>query len=256
MGFTTRTGRTKSAYRQRELQQPPPCSPSLTYRTEPSGGPAPPFLQPAGRPTSPGVTREGDNGGNDAAGGRRGRKRSRAAWAEPPLPPPSALRSSLQPPAPHTLHTYIRTYRHPQRRARPSPPAAIHTGPARDRPRSRSHTAAQGGRRSAPCLPLSPQRRWDRSAGLGPARLPATHVRGWEGEGVVLRPLVVSETRQRPPFPAREGGVLWPRGCLKTGGERLRLRRTPWDRGGGKTCSEKSGEPGQNDLGRGLRVKK
>lgn len=124
----------------------PPCSPSLTYRTEPSGGPAPPFLQPAGRPTSPGVTREGDNGGNDAAGGRRGRKRSRAAWAEPPLPPPSALRSSLQPPAPHTLHTYIHTYvrtdtpnaapaPHPPRPYTPAPrvtvPAAAPTPPRR-----------------------------------------------------------------------------------------------------------------------------
>lgn len=257
MGFTTRTGPTKSAYRQRELQQPPPAA--LHSHTEPSplAGQHPHSCsRPAGLPAlgSPvraitAATTQLEGAAEENAAGPRGPSRRCR-------PPQRSAPHYNRPPHTRYIHTYIRTYRHPQRRARPSPPAAIHTGPARDRPRSRSHTAAQGGRRSAPCLPLSPQRRWDRSAGLGPARLPATHVRGWEGEGVVLRPLVVSETRQRPPFPAREGGVLWPRGCLKTGGERLRLRRTPWDRGGGKTCSEKSGEPGQNDLGRGLRVKK
>lgn len=116
-------------------------------------------LTAAGRPACPAATHESDNDGNNAAGEHRGRKRSRAARADLPLPPPSALRSSPPPPASDALHTNTRTDApnapHP---ALPYTPASRVTGPA----------AAPSPPRKADAAPPPAHRRPFSAGGIAP----------------------------------------------------------------------------------------
>ena len=111
MGFTTRTGPTKSAYRQRELQQPPPAA--LHSHTEPSplAGQHPHSCsRPAGLPAlgSPvraitAATTQLEGAAEENAAGPRGPSRRCR-------PPQRSAPHYNRPPHTRYIHTYIHTY--------------------------------------------------------------------------------------------------------------------------------------------------
>lgn len=143
MGFTTRTGPTKSAYRQRELQQPPPAA--LHSHTEPSplAGQHPHSCsRPAGLPAlgSPvraitAATTQLEGAAEENAAGPRGPSRRCR-------PPQRSAPHYNRPPHTRYIHTYVRTDTpnaapapHPPRPYTPAPrvtvPAAAPTPPRR-----------------------------------------------------------------------------------------------------------------------------